>query len=189
MPPAFRYFLGFRPDPPLRARLAALQPRAGQHERRVAPPRLHLTLCTIAETATSDAAIVTRTAAAIAGCLPEAPPIRLGRVHARATGAEVVTRGSRREVCAFYDAAAARLRSRGIEPLHRRAGLRPHVTLGYEACAFAPFDIAAWWLPDELLLIESHVGRGVHAVLLRLPLAPPAQASFAFDEPALRLAA
>jgi 2'-5' RNA ligase len=189
MPPAFRYFLGFRPDPPLRALLAALQPIAGQREHHVAPPRLHLTLCAIAETATSDAAIVARTATALAGDLPEAPPIRLGRVHARATGAEVVTRGSRREICAFYDAVAARLRAHGIDPLHRKAGLRPHVTLGYDACEFAPFDIAAWWLPGELLLIESHIGRGAHAVLLRLPLAPPAQASFAFDEPPLRLAA
>lgn len=189
MSPAFRYFLGFRPDPPLRASLATLQPRAGQREHRVAPPRLHLTLCTIAETTTFDAALVARTAAALAGGLPEAPPIRLGRVHARTKGAEVVTRGSRREVCAFYDAVAARLRPHGIDPLHRKAGLRPHVTLGYDACDFAPFDMAAWWLPDELLLIESHVGRGIHAVLLRLPLAPPAQASFAFDEPPLRLAA
>jgi hypothetical protein len=49
--------------------------------------------------------------------------------------------------------------------------------------------MAAWWLPDELLLIESHIGQGIHAVLLRLPLAPPAQASFAFAEPPLRLAA
>jgi hypothetical protein len=45
------------------------------------------------------------------------------------------------------------------------------VTLGYDVCDFAPFDMAAWWLPDELLLIESHIGRGIHAVLLRLPLA------------------
>lgn len=189
MPPAFRYFLGFRPDPTLRALLAALQPRAGQHDRIVAPPRLHLTLCTIGETATSDAAIVARTALALAAGLPEAPPIRLGRVHARARGAEVVTRGSRREVCAFYGAVAARLRAHAIEPLHRSAGLRPHVTLGCDSCAFAPFDIAAWWRPDELLLIESRIGRGVHAVLLRIPLAPPAQTSFAFDEPPLRLAA
>ena len=60
MSPAFRYFLGFRPDPPLRASLATLQPRAGQREHRVAPPRLHLTLCTIAETTTFDAALVAR---------------------------------------------------------------------------------------------------------------------------------
>src|SRR3546814_10256109 len=63
---------------------------------------------------------------------------RLGRIHARNKGAEVVTRGLRSEVCAFYDAVAARLRRRGIEPLHRRAGLRPHVTLGYDPCAFEP---------------------------------------------------
>src|SRR3546814_13314922 len=69
---------------------------------------------------------------------------RLGRIHARNKGAEVVTRGLRSEVCAFYDAVAARLRRRGIEPLHRRAGLRPHVTLGYAPCAFEPFAIAAW---------------------------------------------
>src|SRR3546814_18357768 len=88
---------------------------------------------------------------------------------------EVVTRGLRSEVCAFYDAVAARLRRRGIEPLHRRAGLRPHVTLGYDPCAFEPFDIAAWWLPDDLLLIESHVGKRRHGVLLLQSLAPPAQ--------------
>src|SRR3546814_5694968 len=101
----------------------------------------------------------------------------------------IVTRGQRREICGFYEAAAALLRAAGIAPLHRKAGLRPHITLGYDACAFASFDSAAWWLPEDLLLIESHVGKGRHVVLLRLPLARPAQASFAFDEPPLRLAA
>src|SRR3546814_14967211 len=86
----------------------------------------------------------------------------------------IVTRGQRREICGFYEAAAARLRAAGIAPLHRKAGLRPHITLGYDACAFASFDIAAWWLPEDLLLIESHVGKGRHVVLLRLPLARPA---------------
>src|SRR3546814_17073 len=183
----YRYCPGFRPHPLLRARLAAQQGRAGQHKGRVDPTRLHLTLCTVAETTTSDAALVARVAAALEGGLPEVPPIRLGRIHARNKGAEVVTRGLRSEVCAFYDAVAARLRRRGIEPLHRRAGLRPHVTLGYDPCAFEPFDIAAWWLPDELLLIESHVGKRRHGVLLRQSLAPPAQAGFAFDEPPLQI--
>ncbi|MBB5705008.1 hypothetical protein [Sphingopyxis panaciterrulae] len=189
MDPEYRYFLGFRPALALRALLAAQQARAGQHKRRVEAARLHLTLCTVAERRATDASLVARVAAALADRLPEAPPIRLGRVHARARGAEIVTRGQRREICGFYEAAAARLRAAGIAPLHRKAGLRPHITLGYDACAFASFDIAAWWLPEDLLLIESHVGKGRHVVLLRLPLARPAQASFAFDEPPLRLAA
>src|SRR3546814_12759745 len=95
----------------------------------------------------------------------------------------IVTRGQRREICGFYEAAAARLRAAGIAPLHRKAGLRPHITLGYDACAFASFDIAAWWLPEALLPIESHVGKGRHVVLSRLPLHRPPQASSPFDDP------
>src|SRR3546814_9561893 len=86
MGPDYRYFLGFRPDPLLRALLAAQQGRAGQHKGRVDPTRLHLTLCTVAETTTSDAALVARVAAALEGGLPEVPPIRLGRIHARNKG-------------------------------------------------------------------------------------------------------
>jgi len=184
-----RYLLAFQPDPALRALLAAQQPRAGQDARKLDPARLHLTLCTIAECETADPGLMARVATALRDGLPESPPIRLGRVHARAQGAEVVTRGRRAEVCAFYEAIAARLRRCGLSPMHRRSGLRPHVTLGYDRCQFEPFDLTAFWRPDELLLIESHVGRRRHVVLLRLALAPPAQTSFAFDEPSLRLAA
>src|SRR3546814_12831494 len=89
MGPDYRYFLGFRPDPLLRALLAAQQGRAGQHKGRVDPTRLHLTLCPVAETTTSDAALVARVAAAPHGGLPEVPPIRLGRLPPPNQRAEV----------------------------------------------------------------------------------------------------
>jgi hypothetical protein len=78
----------------------------------------------------------------------------------------------------------------GIEPLHRKSGLHPHVTLGYRACEAELLKIALQCFPAELLLIESEVGLSRHNVLGRWPLLPPRQPLLPFDvtPPALRRA-
>jgi hypothetical protein len=38
------------------------------------------------------------------------------------------------------------------------------------------------WIPDELLLIESEVGCGIHNVLARWSLLPPRQGGILFDD-------
>jgi hypothetical protein len=81
------------------------------------------------------------------------------------------------------------LRLYAVEPMHRAAGLRPHITLGYDPATFDAFDVVRHWTPGELLLIESRPrpdGKGrEHIALHRWPLLPPAQSAFAFmvEEP------
>jgi hypothetical protein len=83
----------------------------------------------------------------------------------------------------LYREIAACLAIRGIQPLHRKSGFHPHLTIGHDPCAFEPFLILQEWIPDELLLIESEVGNGVHNILGRWPLLPPRQRLLPFDRP------
>ena len=181
--PNYRYFLGFRPDPGLRARLAALGGAVGQADRRVRPIQLHLTLCVIAELAQRDRFIAARVGAALAERALASCPIRLGRVRGGAGGVALHSLGTQREIRQFYNLLVACLAERGLVPLHRRSGLHPHVTLGYDRCSFEPFITPCEWVPDEILLIESWLGRGFHKILGRWPLLPSPQGELPFDGP------
>lgn len=75
------------------------------------------------------------------------------------------------------------LRASGIEPLYRKSGLHPHVTLGYDACPMTRLDIGLHWFPAKLLLIESEFGLTRHNVLGAWPLLPPRQPLLPFGEP------
>jgi 2'-5' RNA ligase len=176
----YRYFLGFRTDPLLSRTLAAIGAKAGQ---RVRPELLHLTLCVIAEVGERDRFLLSRVRAALAGQALHAVRIALGRVSGGSGGAVVRTIGRQDEVQDFYGALVRWLAGRGMAPLHRKSGLHPHVTLGHDPCRFDRFDVAIEWFPDELLLIESEVGRSRHNVLGRWPLLPPRQGRLPFAEP------
>jgi RNA 2',3'-cyclic 3'-phosphodiesterase len=176
----YRYFLGFRPDLNLSRLLAAVGRQAGQ---RVRPQLLHLTLCVIAEARERDHFLLPRVRSALAGCSLSSFQIRLGRVHGGANGAMVNSLGRQEEIQNFYRALICLLAARGIAPLHRKSGLRPHVTLGHERCRFDPYKAAFEWFPTELLLIESEVGLSRHNVLGRWPLLPPSQGSLPFPPP------
>lgn len=179
----YRYFLGFRPDPVLRGWLAALCVAARQHGKRVAADHLHLTLCVIAEAAERDHFLVPRVISALAGETLSSCPIRLGRVIGTGTGAAIHTLGRQDEIQAFYRALVARLAVRDLRPLHRRSGLNPHVTLGYDHSPPFRFRQPREWIPGELFLIESEVGHGRHNILGRWPLLPPLQGFFPFVDP------
>jgi 2'-5' RNA ligase len=176
----YRYFLGFRTDPGLGRSLAAIGAEAGQ---RVRPELLHLTLCVIAEEGERDRFVLSRVGAALAGRALHAVRIALGRVSGGAGGAAVRTIGRQDDIQDFYGALARWLAGRGLAPLHRTSGLHPHVTLGHDPCLFHSFNVAIEWLPDELLLIESEVGRSRHNLLGRWPLLPPRQGRLPFAEP------
>lgn len=176
----YRYFLGFRPDLRLRGWLARLSGEMGQVGRRIEPDRLHLTMCVLAETDARDPFMAARVSAALDGWTPSACPIRLGRVRASPSGAMLLSLGRQPDIQAFYRELLDRLAARGLFPLHRASGLRPHVTLGYDPCALAPLERPREWTPEELLLIESDVGRRAHSVLDRWPLLPPRQGSLPF---------
>lgn len=176
----YRYFLGFRTGAGLGRLLAAIGARAGQ---RVRPGHLHLTLCVIAEAKERDRFLLARVRAALAGRALHSFRIPLGRVSGGPGGALVRTVGRQDGIRDFYGALVRWTARRGLAPLHRKAGLRPHITLGHESCRFDAFDLAIEWVPDELLLIESEVGRSRHNLLGRWPLLPPRQGRLPFAGP------
>jgi 2'-5' RNA ligase len=182
-PDFYRYFLASRPGLALRAELVGLREAAGQFRSLVAAELLHLTWCVVAEPEDRDHFILPRIEAALSGLLFASGPLWLGRVRGGKGGAAVCSRGRKPEILALYRALAAALAERNIHPLHRKAGFHPHITLGHDPCAFDPFLILREWLPDELLLIESEVGNGVHNVLARWPLLPPRQGFLPFAPP------
>ncbi|WP_257545579.1 2'-5' RNA ligase family protein [Sphingopyxis sp. DBS4] len=194
MAPMFRYFLGFQVAAERAGWLARQLPQvSGDLFAGLKPQLYHLTLCTIAETPAPHPFLRQRVARAFEAGLPSAAPVPFGRIVARNRGAALVTMGSVGEIRRLYEAIVALLAPHDIAPLHRKAGLRPHVTLGYGACDFPTVPIAWTWIPRELALIESHVGHRRHRVLQSWTLAPPMQAMFDFmaDElpPPLRYAA
>lgn len=189
----YRYFLAFRPNRDQRRLLFSLVDLAGQKGKRVKDDHLHLTLCVIAESAHRDEFIVAQVASALAGHPLTSFPFWLGSLRGGRNGAAVHALRRQRGIQDFYRALVGLLAARGILPLYRKSGLRPHVTLGYDSCVLEPRVLPFEWIPDELLLIESEVGKGVHTVLARWPLLPPRQGTFQFGDPAapkpLRLAA
>lgn len=194
MDPMFRYFLGFQLTADRAGWLARqLPPVSGDLFAGLKPQNYHLTLCTIAESAEPQPFLRKPVDAAFAQGLPAASHIPSGRIMSRDAGAELTTVGSIGGVRHLYEGLVALLDTQGIEPMHRKSGLRPHITLGYGACDFSPVPIAWRWTPRELVLIESHVGHRRHRVLQSWSLLPPAQGAFAFMEdempPPLRYAA
>jgi 2'-5' RNA ligase len=181
VPDFYRYFLGCRPEPSLYPLLRKLVLDAGQDVRL---ERLHFTFCVVAEMPERDRFLKRRLRAALAGRSLHSFPVNLSRVVGSLQGAEARTFGPQNELQDTYAALVRLLRSIGIEPLHRTSGLRPHMTLGYNPCRFAPRRIGIKWFPRELLLIESEVGLGRHNPIAAWPLLPPRQGRLIFEPPA-----
>lgn len=193
MDPMFRYFLGFQVAADRAGWLARQLPAvSGDLFAGLKPQLYHLTLCTIAETMEPQPFLRSQVAKAFEAGLPAASPIPFGRIVSRGAGAELITVGSIGAIRQTYEAIIDRLAVQGIEPLHRKSGLRPHITLGYGTCAFDPVPIAWNWTPRDMVLIESHVGHRRHRVLKSWTLEAPAQGCFGFmaeDLPASMLRA
>ena len=176
----YRYFLAFLPDLVLRCELARLRDAAGQFSGRVKAEHLHLTLCVIAELAQQNRLITREVEVALARGLPPSCLIRLGKIIGGSGGAAIHTIGSRHEIQVFYKLLLRLLAEQQILPMHRKSGLHPHVTLGYDPSDFE--SLMPWeWIPRELVLIESELGRGVHNVLRRWPLLSPSQGRLPFE--------
>jgi RNA 2',3'-cyclic 3'-phosphodiesterase len=177
--PNFRYFLGISPDPQCLPQFQRVC------DALALPSRLdhaHLTLCTIAETDERDHFIAGRVRRALRDAELWSFPVNLSRVCAGPAGAFARTLGRQDEIQDAYRSLVRLLRACGIEPLHRKSGLHPHVTLAYGACPAALLEIAIRWFPSELILIESEIGRTKHNELARWPLGSPRQLLLPFDE-------
>jgi len=176
-PELYRYFIGCRPDAQARAELALVGNAAGQKMR---PDLYHLTFGVVAELRDRDRTLALRLDRAFAANGLPSVHVALRRLVGGPSGARAVTSGRQVGIQRLYRMIVERLAACGVEPLHRPAGLKPHVTVGYEACPMGQFPICIDWRADELLLIESEVGLMQHNVLRRWPLLPPCQAQFDF---------
>ncbi len=177
--PNFRYLLAVRPDPqwiPQFQRICAALGLSSQFH------RWHLTLCVIAETAERDPLIAARVRQALGGVELRSFAVNLSRVRADLTGARAHTVGRQEEIQDFYRILVRLLQAAGIEPLHRKSGLHPHVTLVYRACQTMLLKIAIRWFPSKLLLIESEIGFSKHNVIEQWSLLQPRQLLLPFDE-------
>ena len=184
-PSSYRYFLGFQPDPATLRHVRNVSDVLRLGCAAVGEERLHLTLFVVAEMRQRSTDIARKIDAALRSISLTAPRIKLGKASSGAHGAYVKSIGRRSEIVHFYRQLIMLLAPLGIEPLHRKSGLNPHITLAYqrnlpEARIVHPFE----WVPQELLLIESCVGLGVHKIMARWPLLPPRQGELAlWSEP------
>ena len=174
----FRYFFAIRPDPRWYPLFQEVCRALGLPARL---DRLHVTFCVVAERSERDHFLLPRARRALQGARLQSAPVSLGRVRAGRTGAVAHALGRQDEIQDLYDALVRLLRTCGIQPMHRKSGFHPHVTLGYRACRAALLQVAIRWVPTELLLIESEIGLTRHNVLERWPLLPPRQPLLPFD--------
>lgn len=175
----YSYFLAVRPGPhwyPSFQRMAKVLGRPLRLD------RLHLTLCMIGEGEERDRFVASRVRRALDGEPLPSFPVNLSRLVSGPRGARARTSGRQDELQDFYRALLRLLHVCGIEPLHRKAGLHPHVTLSYERCPVLRLPIALPWYPAELLLIESEVGLTRHNPLARWALLPPRQPLLPYDD-------
>src|SRR4051812_18808379 len=128
--PRYRYFLAFRPNLHQRRWLECLADAAGQRGKRIKGEYFHLTLCVIAELTHRDRFIMERVNSALAEHPLSSCSFWLGRVCGGRNGAAVRAMPRQRGIQDFYARLAALLAKRDILPLHRKSGLKPHVTLG-----------------------------------------------------------
>jgi 2'-5' RNA ligase len=175
----YRYFLGIRPGAQWYPSFQRIGAAIGQPIR---VELLHLTLCVIAQVMERDLFIRRRVQAALSGRPLHSFPVNLSRVVAGPHGACARTFGRQAEIQDFYRGLLHLLKAHGIEPMHRKSGLHPHVTLGYAALPSGLLKVAIQWFPAELLLIESEVGFTRHNVLATWPLLPLRQPSLPFGE-------
>lgn len=184
-PSSHRYFLGFQPDPATLGHVRNVSDVLGLGCAAVGEERLHLTLFVVAEMRQRNTDIARKIDAVLRPIPLTAPRIKLGKASSGAQGAYLESIGRRFEIAHFYRQLITLLAPLGIESLHRKNGLNPHITLAYqcnlpEARIVHPFE----WVPQQLLLIESCVGLGVHNIMARWPLLPPRQGELAlWSEP------
>lgn len=178
-----RYFLAFLPGPGMRGTLAAMREETGQRQRPVRTEHFHLTLCILAEAPERERFTETRISGALSGFRPPSCPIRLGRLVAGSGGAALQAIGRQDELGTFRHDLLHLLARRGLAPCRQAQRFQAHVTLGRDPVPSSRRLAPLEWVPGELVLIESEVGRTIHHVRGRWPLLPPPQGVLPFHVP------
>jgi 2'-5' RNA ligase len=178
-PAFYRYFLCFKPDAKLQRQIAVMAEMIGHSITPDVEDRLHLTLCILAEKKEQDHFIAQRLGAALACDQMAACTVKLGRWRVGNSGATLYTTGCQESIQAFYRALMQHLAGRDIVPFRPRMRLQPHITLGHAPLEPCIRNETFEWVPDAIVLIESHVGLSVHVELMRWLLMSPKQGELA----------
>lgn len=178
----YRYFISIRPPRALLPAIAAARRRV-QPGGPVPDARAHVTVAGIAFGPRRERAVLSLVEAALAGHRLNACPVTLSRIvcHPGIDGiAKLVAGGDRDGLVDLREGVVRRLLDLWPD-MPVNATFRPHLTLGY-----APAGEGQWpvdpihWTANEIELIESHHGHGIHRRIGRWPLLPPAQFGFDF---------
>lgn len=174
-----RLFFALRPTPgAVQAIVAARQQACERHGlkgRPVAAERLHVTLHWLADHDEFPRALCDAACAAGAKLAAEPFDVRFDQVGsiggARDPGPLVLSGGENLAALRrFQRALGDEMKAAGIGH-YARSHFKPHVSLLYPGVYVAREAIEPLeWRVDELLLIDSHVGAGVHELLGRWPL-------------------
>lgn len=171
----YRYFFGFRPPVAICRYIAAEAGRRGIVIVSDQLAKLHVTLCVVAELPSPDAFIAKRADTVLGKALLGSCRVNLGRFEAGPEMAMLNAFGRQGEIRAFYKQLIGLIGDGGMTPMYRKSGLNAHISLAHGGFAYPKDRMPVSWYPDELLLIESHVGAGKHVVVGRWPLLPPIQ--------------
>lgn len=172
---SYRYFFGFRPPPAIGRWIMTQVWAIGIEIGANALEKSHVTLCTVAELPLPDPLMAKRADKFLAKAGLLTCRVNLGRLEAGPNGVMLRSIGSQAEIQGFYQRLTALIEGCGLLPMHRKSGLKPHITLSYGHFSQRKVRLPVGWFPDELLLIESHVSQSRHVIIGRWPLMPPVQ--------------
>jgi len=171
--PKHRLFVGLFPPPEARRSIALIRDELGG-EGQVRDDRLHCTLFLLDDFIDPPpGALVARLEEALGEVRVPAPEVRMTRLHSFPNGPTELEAGvplpGLRELHAGIARACAR---HGIAERTGKGTFRPHVTLAYRPASPRNGSVPPIaWVARELVLVHSHLGKGVHDPLGRWPLA------------------
>jgi 2'-5' RNA ligase len=176
-----RYFFALRPDRSAAGTIGRVRDSVGPFEHCVADDRLHVTLGILAELPDRHGEPIARARAILTDISLEACAVALGRLVVGDGIAMLIPTGKQIALRLLQSGLFNCLGRHGVE-IRRPENFRPHMTLGYGPRSRHRRTIGPIaWLADQIVLIESWVGKNRHRIVASWPLLPPRQGSFDFD--------
>lgn len=169
-PPVYRYFLAFLLPGATRATVDDTRRRYGLRRKLVPTARLHKTLVVSEDYDEPQPRLASRAMTAMDGLALGSCTVSLDTLYCTDGWAGLAPR-RRLSDLAYVQRCIERCVTAAGFPVRHRFRFNPHVTLAYGHGAGPTLHIPPiGWAPDEVVLIESWVGRTRYRVLGRWPL-------------------